>query len=169
MSDSDILPDVLRRGLRLVVCGSAAGTVSARRGAYYAHPQNRFWGMLHQTGLVPHRLAPEAYRRLPDFGIGLTDVTKEQYGADADLHGGDAPRLRAALARYRPRTLAFNGKRAAHFFLARPTGAIDYGRQPDAAGDIAVFVCPSTSPLAVRWWDIAPWQAVADQVRAIPV
>jgi TDG/mug DNA glycosylase family protein len=37
-----ILPDVLMPGLKLVFCGTAAGTVSARRGQYYAHPQNRF-------------------------------------------------------------------------------------------------------------------------------
>ncbi len=43
----DILPDVLAPGLALVVCGSAAGTVSARVGAYYAGPGNRFWPTPH--------------------------------------------------------------------------------------------------------------------------
>ena len=39
---------------------------------------------------------------LPDFGIGLTDITKTQYGADADLKSHDAARLHTALERYRP-------------------------------------------------------------------
>jgi hypothetical protein len=43
-----ILPDVLMPGLKLVFCGTAAGTVSARRGQYYAHPQNRFWEILYR-------------------------------------------------------------------------------------------------------------------------
>ena len=33
---SHVLPDLLRPGLRLVVCGTAAGAVSAAKGAYYA-------------------------------------------------------------------------------------------------------------------------------------
>jgi TDG/mug DNA glycosylase family protein len=42
-----VLPDLLRPGLRIVFCGTAAGTVSAARGVYYAHPQNRFWSALY--------------------------------------------------------------------------------------------------------------------------
>ena len=37
-----VLPDLIKPGLKIVFCGTAAGTVSAKRGAYYAHPQNRF-------------------------------------------------------------------------------------------------------------------------------
>ncbi|NIR58662.1 MAG: mismatch-specific DNA-glycosylase, partial [Gammaproteobacteria bacterium] len=33
-----VLPDVLAENLDIVFCGSAAGRVSAARGAYYAHP-----------------------------------------------------------------------------------------------------------------------------------
>ena len=37
------LEDLLRPGLRLVICGTAAGTQSAAINAYYAGPANRFW------------------------------------------------------------------------------------------------------------------------------
>jgi TDG/mug DNA glycosylase family protein len=33
-----VLPDVLAPGLRVVFCGYAPGTASARAGAYYAAP-----------------------------------------------------------------------------------------------------------------------------------
>ncbi len=56
-----VLPDLIRPGLRIVFCGTAPGTVSARRGAYYAHPQNRFWRVLHEVGLTPRLVAPEDY------------------------------------------------------------------------------------------------------------
>ena len=49
----DVLPDVLRASLRIVLCGSAVGTASAKAGAYYAHQQNKFWKILHETGLTP--------------------------------------------------------------------------------------------------------------------
>ena len=54
-------PDLLRPGLRIVFCGTAAGTVSAARGAYYAHPQNRFWSALHASGSTPRLLQPEEF------------------------------------------------------------------------------------------------------------
>ncbi len=51
-----VLLDLLRPGLRVVFCGTAAGAVSAAKGAYYAGPGNRFWPMLAKTGLTPRQL-----------------------------------------------------------------------------------------------------------------
>ena len=84
-----ILPDVLVPGLRLVVCGTAPGTRSAREQAYYAHPQNEFWGVMHRGGVTPHRFAPDQYTDLPRYGVGLTDICKHAFGADSDLARGD--------------------------------------------------------------------------------
>lgn len=162
---ADILPDLLRHDLPLVICGSAAGTVSARQRAYYAHPQNRFWPTLKTTGLTPRLLMPAEFPLLLEFGIGLTDITKTQFGSDIDLTGHDSSRLHAALATLRPKILAFNGKRAASLGLGRPSKSLVYGRQTETVHGTAIFVLPSTSPLAVRWWNEAPWHALADEVR----
>lgn len=162
---ADVLPDLLAPGLDLVICGSAAGTVSAMRGAYYAHPQNRFWPILAATGLTPRLLAPEEYPLLPGFGIGLTDMTKTEFGADAVLRTADPARLAIAIARVKPRVLAFNGKRAGGLFLGRKGPDLAYGRQRETTGETIVFVLPSTSPLAVAFWDPAPWHALAAVVR----
>ena len=48
-----MLEDVLAHGLSLVICGMAAGPVSAARGEYYAGPSNKFWR-------TPARLVREA-------------------------------------------------------------------------------------------------------------
>ena len=45
-----MLPDVLPPGLAVVICGTAAGTASARAGAYYAGPGNAFWATLTRSG-----------------------------------------------------------------------------------------------------------------------
>jgi TDG/mug DNA glycosylase family protein len=165
---TDILPDLLRPGLDLVICGTAAGAVSAARGAYYANPGNRFWSILAETGLTPRRFRPEEFPALLDLGIGLTDICKTAAGQDDALprQGFDRERLAAGMRRYRPRSLAFNSKRAAAEFLARPTGQIAYGLQPPAADLPPMFVLPSTSGLACRAWDAAPWHAMAALVRA---
>ncbi|MDQ3726180.1 MAG: mismatch-specific DNA-glycosylase, partial [Actinomycetota bacterium] len=82
---ADVLPDVLVPGLKVVFCGNAAGKVSARKGAYYAGPGNLFWPTLHEVGLTPIRLRPEEFRRMPEFGLGLTDACKARFGSDAEV------------------------------------------------------------------------------------
>jgi TDG/mug DNA glycosylase family protein len=160
-----VLDDVLAPGLRAVICGSAVSAASARAGAYYANPQNRFWRTLHEVGLTPRELAPADYRRLIDHGIGLTDLAKHESGADWTLSRSayDPGGLAARVAPLAPGVLAFNGKTPAKAFFGG--AALDYGRQPGGLGAIPVFVLPSTSPAARRYWDIAPWRDFAAFVK----
>jgi len=80
-----LLPDLLQPGLRVVFCGTAAGTASAKAQAYYAGPGNAFWQALHLTGLTPVELVPAEFERLPEYGIGLTDICKVSYGSDEEV------------------------------------------------------------------------------------
>lgn len=161
-----VLPDVLDYGLRVVFCGAAAGTKSARMGAYYAGPGNRFWETLYRIGLTPRRLDPADYPTLLQYGIGLTDLIKTQYGRDSNLDFDDDARetLRGRITEYEPRVLAFNGKRPAQeFFL----GPVKYGLQEETVGPTAVFVLPSTSGAAVGHWDETYWAALAVYLRKL--
>ena len=169
LSPAAILPDVIEPGLRVVFCGSAAGTVSAQRGAYYAHPQNRFWSTLHGIGLTPRRLAPEEFRTLPHYGLGLTDLAKHVSGSDASLprEADDPEGLRARIETIAPHVLAFNGKRPAGVFFRALFGirALDYGPQSQTIGATAIVVLPSTSPAARGFWTPDPWRALARRVE----
>jgi double-stranded uracil-DNA glycosylase len=162
----DIVPDLLRPGLDLVICGTAPSAVSAARKAYYAHPGNRFWAILAETGLTPRRFRPEEYPLLEALGIGFTDMCKTASGQDDALPRGGFDRLRlaSAMRRYRPQLLAFSSKRAASEFLGLPTGRIAYGLAPAVPDMPPIFVVPSTSGLARRAWDAAPWHAMAQRV-----
>ena len=159
----DILPDVLEPGLRVVFCGTQAGAVSARLGAYYAGPGNKFWPVLHEIGLVPKRLRPEEFRTLPRYGIGLTDVAKRTSGPDSALRGGhfDVAGFKARIAANPPRILAFNGKRAAQAILGLDEGRLAYGLQAEKLADADVYVLPSTSGAAAGFWSIEPWKQLA--------
>jgi TDG/mug DNA glycosylase family protein len=166
-----ILPDILEPGLRIVFCGSAAGTASSRAGAYYAGPGNKFWPILHWTGLTPYQLAPPAFRELAGFGIGLTDLAKHAAGSDASLpQGADDPAgLAERILKNRPRLLAFNGKRAGGAFLKHLVGTrkIGYGPQEARIGGTAIHVLPSTSGAANGFWDDAPWFALAREAKTV--
>ena len=131
-----ILADVLEPGLRLVFCGMAAGAASAARGAYYAGPGNKFWRILLETGMTPRRMQPPEFRNVLRFGIGLTDIVKTAAGADADLPVGsyDAAGLTMRMQAFRPRMVAFNGKRAAAIVYGVPGARLGYGPGPPLAG-----------------------------------
>lgn len=165
-TENHILPDVLRPGLRLVFCGTAAGKRSAAEHAYYAHPGNLFWRALFDAGLTPRQLAPAEFPLLPDYGIGLTDLAKRHSGNDNELprDAFDAPGLIAKIERYAPRALAFTSKNAARAALGL---AVDYGLQDERVGTTQLFVLPSPSGQARGHWDIGPWQTLADWARRL--
>ncbi len=168
MNESHVLPDVLAPGLRIVFCGTAAGTESARQRAYYAHPQNRFWRALHEAGLTPRRLAPAEYPLMPSFGLGLTDIAKNASGMDRELPAGAlglaaSAALRAKIEAHAPRILAFTSLTAGRRFLGRSDAS--FGLQRENIGHTAIWVLPSPSPTATWNWDFSIWAALALAAR----
>lgn len=163
-----ILPDVLAPGLAIVFCGTGAGAWSAKVGAYYGKPGNKFWPTLHAVGLTPRLLAPAEYPLVLSFGIGLTDVAKEHVGQDdaIDLSLVDAAALHHKIEHFAPADLAFTSKKAASLALGRPTGTIPYGLQPDRIGRTRLHVLTSPSGAAGSYWSIEPWRALAASARA---
>jgi double-stranded uracil-DNA glycosylase len=162
-----MLEDLLRPGLKLVICGSAAGKRSARLGAYYAGRRNVFWQTLRDTGFTGAvLLTANEYRRLAEFGIGLTDLAKGVAGEDATIarEHYKSGQLRAKILEYRPHVLAFNGKNAAGIFLEKPTKTISYGAQAERVGETALWVLPSTSGAARGYWTPAPWTELAQAI-----
>ena len=164
-----VLPDVLEPGLRIVFCGTAAGTVSARRGAYYAHPQNRFWPALHAIGLTPRLVRPEDYAEVTQWGLGLTDIAKHASGMDRELPPGalglDAcAALHAKIAAAEPNWLAFTSLAAGRRYLGRAAG---FGEQEKRIGRTRLWVLPSPSPAAGWNWQTNEhwWRTLAEAAR----
>ena len=153
-----VLQDVLAPDLKVVFCGMAAGTRSARAGAYYAGTGNRFWGVMYQLGFITEQLLPFQYPKVLEYGLGLTDLVKGQYGGDDKVSVSilDRNRLERLIRYYEPRYLAFNGKTSAKRFLIMEH--VEYGLQLQKIGLTEIFVLPSTSGAANGFWSIEPWQ-----------
>jgi double-stranded uracil-DNA glycosylase len=164
-----ILPDVLAPNLGVVFCGTAAGTRSAREGAYYAHPGNYFWRTLFETGLTPRRLSPHEFPSVLDYGIGLTDLAKLHFGADHELPGDafDAAALKRKITRCKPTIVAFTSKNAARAGLPKDFRIMDYGAQAAQIAHSRVFVLPSPSGQARKFWTIEPWRELAAAVKCL--
>lgn len=156
-----LLPDVLINNLEIVFCGTAVGNQSAANSTYYANPGNKFWSVLHQIGLTPVQLNPQDYHLLPEYGLGITDLVKTKHGVDKELRSSDfdSDGLTKKILRFSPKVICFNGKTAARNYLRRKN--INFGYQNEFIGRTKIFVAPSTSGSAKKFWDIDYWFELA--------
>ena len=151
----------------MVFCGTAPGRVSAQARAYYAHPQNKFWRVLHEVGLTPRLFEPSDYARLLEHGIGLTDIAKHVYGMDNQLPrqslGREAAEaLRARIENVAPRRLAFTSLTGGRRVMGSKA---EFGLQKEKIGQTEVWIMPSPSPAAHWNWDAKLWHALAKRVQ----
>lgn len=161
-----MLKDLLKTNLKLVICGTAAGTESARKAEYYAGRGNKMWKALFETGLTDIELEPSKYRLLIDYNIGLTDVIKGQSGMDSeiDFRKANIREFELKILKFSPGVVCFNGKKAAQTYFQNKK--VDYGLQEMSIGKTKVFVAPSTSGAASGFWDVSKWHKLAQLVRS---
>ncbi len=159
-----LLPDLLQPGLRLVFCGTAASKKSAELKAYYAKRGNKFWPTLHQVGITPSQFLPGEYRQLLALSIGLTDLCKSHCGTDAQIPATafEADVFVRKIRHYQPSMVAFTSKNAARIVLGKQPA---YGLQVETIGQTRLFVLPSPSGLATRFFDIDVWRTLAKAVH----
>ncbi len=143
--------DLLRPGLKLVFCGYNPSLASGRSGYHYAHPGNRFWRVLHASGITDRLYKPEEDEQLPDaFGIGFTNLcSRPTRRADEltreEIRSG-AEELRAKLEEIRPRAVAYTGIGVYKWF--RATSKMGWGVQADpTVPGVTDVVVPSPSGL----------------------
>ncbi len=68
------LTDHIRPGVRILFVGINPGLRSAATGHHFAGHSNRFWKLLFESKLAPEPLTHQDDWRLPDWGLGLTNI-----------------------------------------------------------------------------------------------
>lgn len=107
------MEDILRKGLRVVLCGINPGLSSAHKGVHFANPNNRFWKTIHLAGFTSSQLRPEEEQRLLETGCGITMLVARPTTEASELslaeyrQGGE--RLMAKIETYQPQALAILG------------------------------------------------------------
>lgn len=113
MPSRPVLSDYLVPNLGILFVGINPGLRSAALGHHYAGPSNRFWKLLYEANLVPERLSYRDDVRLPEWGIGLTNLVPRATAGMDSLTSDDYAAGRLALMRkihlYRPRVVALLG------------------------------------------------------------
>jgi TDG/mug DNA glycosylase family protein len=130
--------------------GINPGMRSEAIGHHFAGYSNRFWKLLYESGLVPEPIGTEDDDRLPEFGLGITNlVSRATPGIDTlrsvELAAG-AVGLRRKIKRYRPEIVALVGVTLFRSLFARSPGtAVSLGLQPERLESSRVFVLPNPS------------------------
>ena len=152
------LPDYLKEGLDIVLVGLNPSQVSVERGHYFANPRNRFWRAFNQSGLVDAVVAMEEDSKLPDYGIGFTDLVKRPSRQASALRAGDyregAPLLKEKMLKWEPEIVCFQGLMVYANYLRYAEGLkvkVELGIQPHTIGASRVFVVPNPSPANAQY------------------
>jgi double-stranded uracil-DNA glycosylase len=108
-----ILKDRIEPGVRVLFVGINPGLRSAATGHHFAGYSNRFWKLLHESGLVPEPITYADDGRLPEWGFGITNVVpRATAGIDAlrpEEYGAGARILLKKIRRYKPDVVALVG------------------------------------------------------------
>jgi double-stranded uracil-DNA glycosylase len=107
------LTDAIRPGARVILVGINPGVMSATLGHHFAGPTNRFWGLLYEAGIVPEPVTHEDDVRLPEWGIGMTNLVARPSPGIDDLSPVEYQEgwkiLEKKIERFRPEIVAFVG------------------------------------------------------------
>lgn len=175
------LPDYLGPALDVILVGINPGLRSAELGHHFAGPGNRFWRLLHESGLVSERLGYEDDHRLPDFGIGLTNIVARESRSSTELDASDYASGRRALAakirKLAPRVVGLVGVTVFRELWEKN----DRNRPPSGSGPIAcglrrerfegvpLFVLPNPSGRNAHFTYeamLAEWRRLSAYLRA---
>jgi len=107
------LTDAIRPGVRVLLVGINPGILSAQTGHHFAGPTNRFWGLLYEAGIVPEPITHEDDVRLPEWGIGMTNLVARPTPGIDTLSPNEYQEgwkiLEKKIERFRPEIVAFVG------------------------------------------------------------
>jgi len=145
-----LLPDIIKRNLALLICGYNPSRDSCAAGHYFANPRHRFWDTLHSTGFTgDETLISRRDAELLRYGIGLTDLLKNtRHGDEVKVSSADRERLTQLVLDYRPKIIAFLGKRPASEYMRIPQRRLLWGLSSNhvEGTQTVIAVMPDPSP-----------------------
>ena len=151
------LKDRIALDLRVLFVGINPGVRSAQTGHHFAGFSNRFWKLLHESGLVPEPVTFEDDDRLTDWGYGITNLIARPTPGINDLRPAEYATgwkvLERKIRRVRPRIVALVGVTVYRAIRPLLAGAamvprqhpIDLGPQPETIHGSRIFVVPNPS------------------------
>ena len=153
------LPDYIKPGVQILLVGINPGLRSAELGHHFAGHSNRFWKLLYESRLVPEPLGFLDDWRLPEWGLGLTNMVPRPTAGCSDLDPKEIEAawddLRNKVERFQPEILTVLGVTLGQFLASRlltpktphkPAPTMPkVGLQPFSIGRSRIFILPNPS------------------------
>lgn len=142
--------DIVSPNLTVLFVGFNPGLRSAQTGRHFAGPANKFWKLLHLSGLTPYQLKASEDDKLLEYNCGIINIVNRPTRSAAEIAKEEFRQGRIVvqekLALFRPRIAAYAGIGVYKEFSGLTK--IACGRQPqDVIPGIIDFVLPSPSGL----------------------
>ncbi len=144
------LQDRIGPGVAVLLVGINPGIRSAQTGHHFAGYSNRFWRLLHESGLVGEPIRHEQDWRLPEWGLGITNLVARPTPGIGDLgphdYAAGRRRLLATIRRHKPRVVALVGVTLYRaLFPSKRNVPVVLGLQDEELEGVRVFVVPNPS------------------------
>jgi TDG/mug DNA glycosylase family protein len=143
------LRDVVRPPVQVLFVGINPGIRSAAIGHHFAGYSNRFWKLLHDSGLVPEPIGTEDDVRLPEWGLGITNLVRRATpGIDTlrpEEYAAGLRTLVRKVRRWRPEAVALVGVTLFREVFGHAQRVVQCGLQDETLEGVPVFVLPNPS------------------------
>jgi len=145
-----MLRDRLKPGVRILFVGINPGQRSEAIGHHFAGYSNRFWPLLYESRLIPERIHAEDDDRLPEWGLGITNLVPRMTPGIDTLRPQEyidgARVLRRKVRRFKPSIVALVGVTLFRSLFRRRSGEhVSLGLQEEEFEGARVFVLPNPS------------------------
>jgi TDG/mug DNA glycosylase family protein len=148
-----LVPDLVRPGLKVLLCGINPSLWSGATGYHFANPSNRLWPVLHGAGWTPRRLHPSETDEVLQAGIGITNLVPRATARADELTDDEVraglSRVAALAEQVQPQWVAFLGMTAYRTATGNRKAVV--GPQPDGLGRSRVWLLPNPSGLNASW------------------
>ncbi|CAF1068023.1 unnamed protein product, partial [Didymodactylos carnosus] len=132
-----ILSDILEPNLDIVFVGINPSLYAVHKGHHYGGPGNHFWKLLYMSGLIPNAFIANDDQRMPQYGIGFTNIVQRPTKAASDVTKDEiqlgAELLLQKIKLYKPKIVAFNGRGIYEVYAGNKH--FHYGKQPELFPD----------------------------------
>ncbi|HYK75216.1 MAG TPA: mismatch-specific DNA-glycosylase [Pseudoneobacillus sp.] len=144
------IPDHIKENLKILFVGFNPSLRSSETGHHFANPNNRFWTILHKSGLTPRKFTTDEDYLLLELDYGLTnivarptktaqEITKEEYKIGKE-------ELRRKVEAFKPNVICFVGKGVYQEYIGKKE--VSWGVQINPLVSCTTeFVAPSSSGL----------------------
>ena len=142
------LRDRIEPGVRVLFVGINPGIRSAETGHHFAGASNRFWKLLVDARIVPEPIDWRSDRRLPEWGLGITNLVPRETPGISTLSPAECAAgidvLRRKVRRFEPEIVVLVGV-SLYRWLFRTRSPVRLGPQAETFEGAEVFVLPNPS------------------------